>query len=167
MPISNTQLRDIQSRIASGELVKVEQSATLFFENGQQYAHQGQLKFSEVQANASTDSVTLRTEFPNPEFALLPGMFARVELTQAKRENAVLVPQKAVQFNHDGSAFVFVVGPDDKVAQRLIKLDRAIGQNWLILSGLNEKEHVVVSGLQKIAPQMSVVPQLINQKKAG
>ena len=167
MPISNTQLRDIQSRIASGELVKVEQSATLFFENGQQYAHQGQLKFSEVQANASTDSVTLRTEFPNPKFALLPGMFARVELTQAKRENAVLVPQKAVQFNHDGSAFVFVVGPDDKVAQRLIKLDRAIGQNWLILSGLNEKEHVVVSGLQKIAPQMSVVPQLINQKKAG
>lgn len=167
MPISNTQLRDIQSRIASGELVKVEQSATLFFENGQQYAHQGQLKFSEVQANASTDSVTLRTEFPNPEFALLPGMFARVELTQAKRENAVLVPQKAVQFNHDGSAFVFVVGPDDKVAQRLIKLDRAIGQNWLILSGLNEKEHVVVSGLQKIAPQMSVVPHLINQKKAG
>ena len=120
-----------------------------------------------MQANASTDSVTLRTEFPNPEFALLPGMFARVELTQAKRENAVLVPQKAVQFNHDGSAFVFVVGPDDKVAQRLIKLDRAIGQNWLILSGLNEKEHVVVSGLQKIAPQMSVVPQLINQKKAG
>ncbi|WP_166424478.1 efflux RND transporter periplasmic adaptor subunit [Paraglaciecola sp. 20A4] len=167
MPIANTQLRDIQSRISSGELVKVEQSAVLFLENSQQYAHQGQLKFNEVQANISTDSVTLRTEFPNPEFALLPGMFARVELTQAKRENAVLVPQKAVQFNHDGGAFVFVVEPNNKVAQRLIKLDRAMGPDWLILSGLKAKEHVVVSGLQKIAPQMSVVPQLINQKQAG
>ena len=167
MPIANTQLREIQSRIARGELVEVEQSAALFLENSQQYAHQGQLKFNEVQANVSTDSVTLRTEFPNPEHALLPGMFARVELTQAKRENAVLVPQKAVQFNHDGGAFVFVVEPDNKVAQRLIKLDRAIGPDWLILSGLKTKEHVVVSGLQKIAPQMRVAPQLINQKQGG
>jgi membrane fusion protein (multidrug efflux system) len=161
---ANAELRNIMLRKASGELVATPQIATLNFNDGDSYPHQGQLKFNEVQANPSTDTVVLRVEFSNPQYMLLPGMYAQVELTQAVRENSILVPQKAVQFNHQGEATVFMLGADSVAQLRVITIGRHVGQDWLVLDGLSHGEQVIVSGIQKIGPGSKVI---VNDIKAG
>ena len=155
---TNTQLRTLQQRLASGELNKVEENAELIFGDGQIYPHKGLLKFNEVQTSVSTDTVTMRVEFSNPDMLLLPGMYTRVKLVQAQRKNSILVPQKAVQFDHQGKAFVFVLDAEQHVAQRTIEIDRDFHGNWLVTEGLNKGEQVVTTGLQKIAPGILVSP---------
>lgn len=166
---ANSQLRNLIQRKASGELTPVTQTAQLKLGAGEIYRHQGLLKFNEVQANPSTDTVTMRVEFANPQYTLLPGMYAQVELTQATRANSILVPQKAVQFNRQGQATVFVLTPDNVVEYRVISIDRAFGSNWLVTDGLASGEQVITSGLQKIGPGMTVAPttELASTAKAG
>ena len=161
---ANSQLRDIIERKNSGELTSVTQTAQLNFDGSHHYQHSGLLKFNEVQANPSTDTVTMRVEFPNPEYLLLPGMYGQVELVQATRANSILVPQKAVQFNHQGQASVFMLGKDNVVEARIIKVGRSFGANWLVLDGISAGEQLITAGLQKIAPGMTVAPVT---KKAG
>jgi len=165
----NAELRHIMQRKASGELKETTQTAVLNFNGGEVYGHQGLLKFNEVQANPSTDTVVLRVEFANPQYMLLPGMYAEVELTQATRENSILVPQKAVQFNRAGQATVFILGDDNVVSLRTIVIGRNFGHNWLVLDGLTSGEAVVVSGVQKIGPGSTVVPNDVttNSSKAN
>ncbi|MDP2559699.1 efflux RND transporter periplasmic adaptor subunit [Psychrobium sp. 1_MG-2023] len=163
---ANNQLRNIRTRLASGELQQVEQVARLDFSNGQSYGQTGQLQFNEVQTNPSTDTVTLRVQFSNPEQHLLPGMYGQVNLVQAQRDNSILVPQKAVTFDRGGKANVFVLAKENKVEARRITVGRSFGQNWLVLSGLNSGEKVITTGLQKIGPGMVVVP-VSDTKQAG
>ncbi|WP_416307230.1 efflux RND transporter periplasmic adaptor subunit [Neptunicella sp. SCSIO 80796] len=158
LPMAHSELRKLQQRLANGELTRIDATAELIFSDGETYPHKGELKFNEVQTNPSTDAVALRVQFNNPEYALLPGMYAKVKLNQAKRADSILVPQKAVQFDHSGSAYVFVLGAEQKVEQRNIKIDRAFDKSWLVTDGLDEGDQVIVTGLQKIAPGMKVQP---------
>ncbi|NRA84117.1 MAG: efflux RND transporter periplasmic adaptor subunit [Gammaproteobacteria bacterium] len=155
---ANGQLRDLNLRKAAGELIAVTQSARLNFGGDKFYPQQGILKFNEVQANPSTDTVTMRVEFPNADYTLLPGMYGQVELIQATRANSILVPQKAVQFNRQGQATVFMLSSDNKVELRVVTIGRSFEHDWLVLSGLSQGEQVIVSGLQKIGPGMTVAP---------
>ena len=155
---ANGQLRDLNLRKAAGELIAVTQTARLDFGGDKFYRQQGILKFNEVQANPSTDTVTMRVEFPNADYTLLPGMYGQVELVQATRANSILVPQKAVQFNRQGQATVFMLSSDNKVELRVVTIGRSFERDWLVLSGLSQGEQVIVSGLQKIGPGMTVAP---------
>ena len=161
---ANSQLRNLTRRKANGELLTVKQTARLNFGGDEFYRHQGLLKFNEVQANPSTDTVTMRVEFANPQYTLLPGMYGQVELTQAARENSILVPQKAVQFNRQGLATVFVLAQDNVVELREITVGRDFGQSWLVLEGLTGDEQVIVSGIQKIGHGMTVAPNSVVTK---
>jgi membrane fusion protein (multidrug efflux system) len=96
--------------------------------------------------------VTLRGEVPNPENILLPGMFARAELTQGVISNAVTVPQRTVARGPAGSASVLVVGSDNKVEMRPISIDREIGSKVIVARGLKPGETIVVEGSQKAPP---------------
>lgn len=163
---SNTELRNINRRLASGELTHVEQTAQLSFSKNDNYSQLGQLKFNEVRTNVSTDTVTLRAQFNNSKHELLPGMFAQIDLTQATRDNSILVPQSAVSFDKQGQANVFVLLKDNTVGIKQLTVGRSFGQDWLALTGLESGDKVITTGLQKIGPGMTVVPVAPQVNKA-
>ena len=99
--------------------------------------------------DSTSGQVTLRAEVPNPEKRLLPGLFVRVRLEQAQAGGAVLLPQQAVTRSGQGDT-VMVVGPDNHVAPRPVKLGPAQGSNWVVLEGLKADEKVMVDGFQKL-----------------
>jgi membrane fusion protein (multidrug efflux system) len=124
----------------------------LVFEDGTPYPQTGVLKFSEVTVDQSTGSVILRTLFPNPEQLLLPGMFVRVILEEGISDQAILVPQRGVTRNPAGNALVMVVGAEEKVEPRVIKVARTVGNNWLVSEGLKAGDRVILEGLQRARP---------------
>src|SRR5208282_2679064 len=99
-----------------------EAKVTLLLEDGTTYQNPGKLLFSDITVDPTTGMITLRSEFPNPDHILLPGMFARVQLEQAVDQDAISVPQRAVTLGGNGSATVMVVTSDNKVEARTIKL---------------------------------------------
>lgn len=145
--------------LASGRLQKAGENAakvTLTLEDGSQYAHEGQLEFSEVSVDEGTGSVTLRAVFPNPDRMLLPGMFVRAQLIAGVKSEAILAPQQGVTRNAKGEATVMVVNGENKVEQRVIKAERAVGNRWLVSEGLNPGDRLITEGLQFIRPGIEV-----------
>src|SRR6516225_11110621 len=104
----------------------------LRLEDGTDYAHPGTLEFSEVTVDTGTGSVTLRALMPNPERLLLPGMFVREQIQEGVREGTVLAPQQGVTHNIKGEPTALVVGPDNTVQLRVLKTDRAVGDQWVV-----------------------------------
>src|SRR3546814_426484 len=103
----------------------------------------GSLKFSEITVDQGTSSVTLRAEFPNPDGRLLPGMFVKAKLSEGVRNNAVLVPQQAVQRDPKGQASVWVVNDQSMAERRSVTTERTVGNQWLVSAGLQDGERVV------------------------
>jgi len=124
--------------------------------DGKTVALPGKLKFSDVTINQGTGTVLLRVLFPNPNYELLPGMFVHARLEQWKDEQVILVPQKSVSRNVDGTVSVWVVGKDGKANQRPIGVSEIIGDKWMVTSGLKAGEKVVYEGIMKIQPGMKV-----------
>ena len=150
---SSTELLRLQRQLASGELRPADANGaevSLTLEDGSAYREKGRLQFSEVSVNANTGSVLLRAVFPNPQGELLPGMFVRAQLSQGVKRDAFLVPQRGVTRNRKGEATVMLVGPQNKVAERVVKAERSIGDQWLITEGLTAGNRVIVDGLQKV-----------------
>jgi membrane fusion protein (multidrug efflux system) len=141
--------------IASGRL-KVDgpnqAKVTLLLEDGTEYSLPGHLQFTDISVNMATGSVTVRAIFPNPKFVLLPGMFVRARIEQGVASDAILVPQTGVTHDPQGQATALVVGPDNKVASRTLKVAGTRGNAWIVESGLNEGDRVIVAGVQKVQP---------------
>jgi membrane fusion protein (multidrug efflux system) len=106
---------------------------------------------------SGTGSVTLRSVFPNPQNILLPGMFVHERLDEGVDEQGLLIPQRAVTHDQRGEATTMVVGPDNKVSTRVIKTERAIGDQWLASEGVAAGDRVIVVGLQRIEPGIKEV----------
>jgi membrane fusion protein (multidrug efflux system) len=121
-------------------------------EDGTPYPLEGTLKFSDVTVDQSTGSVTLRCIFPNPKQLLLPGMFVRAVVQEGVNEQAILMPQRGVTRNPSGSAMVMVVGAEEKAEPRVIKVERTVGDNWLVSDGLKTGDRVILEGTQKARP---------------
>ncbi|MFA5168206.1 MAG: efflux RND transporter periplasmic adaptor subunit [Candidatus Omnitrophota bacterium] len=132
----------------------------LILADGTPYPSEGVLQFKDVTVDPTTGSVILRTVFPNPENILLPGMFVQAVITEGINEQALLVPQQGVARNPKGDPVALVVGTEEKVEQRALTLDRAIGDKWLVTSGLKPGDRVIVEGVQKVRPgvRVNVVP---------
>jgi membrane fusion protein (multidrug efflux system) len=152
---SSAELLRLKQNLASGAL-KTNQTgqerAMLMLEDGSDYPLPGTLKFSEVTVDQSTGSVILRAIFPNPKQTLLPGMFVRAILEEGINENAILVPQRGVTRNPKGEAMVMVVGAQEKVEPRVIKVTRTVGDNWLVSDGLKTGDRVILEGIQRARP---------------
>jgi membrane fusion protein (multidrug efflux system) len=129
-----------------------EAAVQLKMDDGQEYPHKGRLLFSEAAVDATTGQITLRGEFPNPDGDLLPGMYVRVLIEQGIEQNALAVPQQAVQRNAGGQAQVYVVGADDKAELRSVETGRIVGTRWVISKGLSAGDKVIVEGFQKLRP---------------
>jgi membrane fusion protein, multidrug efflux system len=155
---SNVLLR-LQREFADGKLSsKSHAGATvsLIFDDGTRYPVTGTLQFSDVTVDQNTGTVNLRAKFANPAHQLLPGMFVRAELEEGTQENAILVPQPAVSRDGSGKPIAFVVSAANKIEQRRLVTDRAIGDQWLVSSGLQVGDRVVVEGVQKIRAGVEV-----------
>jgi len=150
------------ANLGSGKFQKSNAQAKLqlFLEDGTPYGEEGTLRFSDVTVEPTTGTVTLRALFPNPKLLLLPGMFVRGLVQEGSREQAILVPQRGVTRNPAGAAMVMVVGAEDKVEPRVLKVERTIGENWLVNEGLKVGDRVILEGLQKARPgtQVKAVP---------
>ncbi len=131
----------------------------LLLDDGNEYGHGGRLLFLEAVVDATTGQVTLRGEFPNPDGDLLPGMYVRVLIEQGIENNAIAVPQQAVQRDASGGSQVYVVNEDNIVELKPVQIGRAIGERWVINHGLNAGDKVVVEGFQKIRPGAPVAAQ--------
>jgi len=157
-----TTLLRLKREAAAGLLKQNEAGKTqvrLRLEDGSDYAHPGTLEFSEVTVDEGTGSVTLRALVPNPERLLLPGMFVREEIQEGVRQGAVLAPQQGVSHDQKGQPNALVVGADNTVELRTIGTDRAIGDQWLVTSGLKPGDRVIVEGIQSAKPGAKVVPE--------
>ena len=157
---STTELLRLKNELASGRVRRAPgaMALTVILDDGSVYGERGELKFSEISVDQGTSSVTLRGVVPNPDHLLLPGMFVRVKVDQGVRENSVLAPQRGVTFDYSGNATALVVGADNVVQRRELELGQAYRDQWLVLSGLEPGDRVIVEGLQKIRNGMPVKP---------
>ncbi len=132
----------------------------LLLEDGSPYPQEGSFKFSDVTVNPATGSFLLRVAFPNPKQTLLPGMYVRAVVKEGVKNNAILVLQQAVSRDPKGRAYAMTLDSAGKVEQRFVKIDRAVGDRWLVCEGLKVGDRVIMEGLQKIRPgvQAKVVP---------
>ncbi|PHM40062.1 AcrA [Xenorhabdus mauleonii] len=150
----------LKNEIANGTVHKEHGKSRirLVTESGQEYSQTGYLEFSDATVDESTGSITMRAIFPNPNEELLPGLFVRTKLEEGIRQNAILIPQQAVTRTPRGQATTMIVNKDNKVEVRNITAAQAIGNKWLVTKGLKAGDRVVVTGLQKIAPGVTVKP---------
>lgn len=157
-PQSSATLLAIQRNLAANRIKGGADQAKvkLLLEDGTPYAQQGLLKFSDVTVDPSTGSQSLRMVFPNPRHILLPGMYVRAIVEEGVAEQAILVPQQGVTRDPKGNAIALVVDGADKVEQRTLSVDRAIGSRWLVTEGLRAGDRVIVEGLQKVRPGVAV-----------
>ncbi|WP_439532185.1 efflux RND transporter periplasmic adaptor subunit [Polymorphobacter sp.] len=155
---SSADLLALRRALAPGGLAPPRPRVRLLLEDGSEYGLAGTLQFSEVMVSQTTGTVTLRARFPNPQGELLPGMFVRARLAQGIDTNAILVPQAAVAREARGDATVYVIGADNKVAQRAVVATRTQGTDWVVTGGLKPGDKVVVQGTGSIEPGAAVRP---------
>ncbi|MBF4652100.1 efflux RND transporter periplasmic adaptor subunit [Serratia marcescens] len=154
-------LRRQQTALQRGAVTPV----AIKLEDGTPYAHAGKLELTEVAVDEATGSVTLRAVFPNPEHELLPGMYVHATVDNGVDPKAILAPQQGITRNAKGEATALVVDEQNKVAQRTVSAERVVGSNWLIGSGLNEGDRLIVEGTSKVTIGAAVKPVEVSVDK--
>lgn len=138
------------------------QNVTMKLSDGTTYPEKGTVSQVDRSVSDSTGTLTLKAEFPNPNGTLLPGMFANLTVTGSLVPNAILVPQRAVtdvMYKH----FVYVINDDNTVSMKEVQLGARIGKLWLVKSGLDGTETVVVEGVQKLKEGAKVSPTAMTE----
>jgi len=159
VPQSTTELLRLQRRLEEGHLNRNgpnQEKVKLLLEDGTPYPVEGKLQFRDVTVDPTTGSFILRIVFPNPKGVLLPGMFVRAVVEEGVHEQAILIPQQAVSRDLKGNPVTLLVGAEEKVRPQPLTLDRAMGDKWLVSSGLAAGDRVLVEGMQKVRPGMVV-----------
>jgi membrane fusion protein (multidrug efflux system) len=133
----------------------------LILPNGAVYPIDGQMRFADVTVDQTTGAVIVRATFANPNGVLLPGLYVRARLTEGVVPSGVLAPQAGITHNERGQAVAMVVGPGDMAAQRVVQTGQAIGDNWLIRSGLQPGDRLIVDGLLNLRPGAKVTPHAV------
>jgi membrane fusion protein (multidrug efflux system) len=167
---SSAELLRLRRNLETGELTTDEKSGKkvrILLEDGTPYPLEGALQFRDVTVDPTTGSFTLRIVVPNPQHLLLPGMFVRAVVKEGIAEQAILAPQQGVSRNPKGEPIALVVDEASTVQQRMLTLNRAIGNQWLISSGLSGGERVIVEGMLKVRPGTVVKAVPWHDPKSG
>ena len=163
---SGADLLRLKQAIKAGTLKRTKSTKVeLLFEDGSIYSQNGRIFFTDMAVDPGTGSVSLRAEFPNPKHDLLPGMFVRIRFPESVTENAIRVPQRAVQIGPDGQ-FVMLVGAENKVMPMPVETGGMAGADFIISKGLKGGEQVIVNGLQKARPGSPVTPISLSDDKS-
>jgi len=148
----------LQQAVKAGKQQRADAAEVeLLLEDGSLYPEKGHLQFTDLAVDPNSGAVVLRAEFPNPRRELLPGTFVRVRFPQARLEQAVRVPQRAVLGGTTGQSVMTVDG-EGKVVPLPIKTGAMVGGDFIVAEGLKGGEQVIVNGLQKVRPGMTVKP---------
>jgi membrane fusion protein (multidrug efflux system) len=156
---SSAELLRLRRSLETGQLSadgKDRKKVSIILEDGTPYPLEGTLQFADVTVDPTTGSFSLRVVVPNPKHILLPGMFVRAVVQEGVAEQAILVTQQGVSRNPRGEPVALIVDPNDTVQQRALTLDRAIGNQWMVTSGLAPGDRLIVEGMLKVRPGMSV-----------
>jgi membrane fusion protein, multidrug efflux system len=167
-PQSSANLLRLKKTLAGGNLKSDgagQAKVRLLLEDGTAYPQEGAMQFSDVTVDPSTGSFNLRMIFPNPDRVLLPGMFVRAVVPEGINEQAILIPQQAVARDPRGNPMAMIVSGEGKVEPRPLVLDRAIGNRWLVASGLRAGDSVIVEGILRARPGSPV--KAVPFEKAG
>ncbi len=167
---SSAELLRLKRSLETGQLSadgKNGKKVRILLEDGTPYPLEGILEFRDVTVDPTTGSFTLRIVVPNPEHLLLPGMFVRAVVQEGIAEQAILVPQQGVNRNPKGEPFALVVDDTGTVQQRMLALNRAMGDKWLVSSGLSAGDRVVVEGMLNVRPGAAVKAVPLNGPKDG
>jgi membrane fusion protein (multidrug efflux system) len=156
---SAAQLLDLKAAMRQGGVSATgDARVQLILPNGATYPVEGRLQFSEVTVDPTSGTVTLRATFPNPDGVLLPGMYVRARLIEGERPKAILAPQQGISRDARGRATALVVGAGDKAELRQVVVDRAVGDKWIVTSGLKPGDRLIVEGLMNLKPGAPVRP---------
>lgn len=131
-------------------------SVSLLLEDGSQYDHTADVTYIANRVDPATGTIEARVDMPNPEGLLRPGMFVRAVLSLKTPRKSIVVPQASVQVDQQGS-YVLTVDEQNKVVRKNIDTDKRIGENVLVLSGLQLNDRVIVRGIQKVRPGNEVI----------
>ena len=167
---SSAELLRLKRNFETGRLStngKDQRNVQLLLEDGTRYPLEGTLQFRDVTVDSTTGSYTLRIVVPNPENLLLPGMFVRAVVQEGVAEQTILAPQQGVSRTPKGDPIALVVDESGTVQQRMLTLNRAIGDKWLISSGLSAGDSVIVEGMQNVRPGTVVKAIPLNSPEAG
>jgi membrane fusion protein (multidrug efflux system) len=159
VPQSTNELLRLKRRLEDGRLTsngKNQNKVKLLMPDESVYPLEGSLQFRDVTVDPATGSVILRLVFPNPNGLLLPGMFVRAAVQEGINEQAILIPQQAVSRDPKGNPVALIVDKDEKVQQCMLTIDRAVGDQWLVTSGLSQGDRILLEGIQKVRPGMAV-----------
>lgn len=156
---SSDDLYALRKQLGSrGDIKTVDPSnikATLTMADGSSYSAAGHLNFTGVDVDQTTNTVTLRAEFPNPNGELLPGLFVRTRVIMGQDPQAILAPQKAVLRDLQGKPYVYVL-KDGKAERRFITVSHTIGNDWYVTSGLQAGEKIILNGVNNVRSGMTV-----------
>jgi membrane fusion protein (multidrug efflux system) len=158
---SAAELLNLRAALSGGDIIRQgpeSLAVRLTLPNGKPYPIQGRLQFSEVTVDATTGAVTLRATFPNPGGLLLPGMYVQAQLAEGVRTDAILAPQQGIARNERGQATALLVNAQNKLEQRVVTTDRAIGDRWIVTGGLKPGDRLVVEGQLNLQPGATVRP---------
>lgn len=154
VPQAAADLLRLKQRLAEGRLSSDEnqKNVKLTLADGRPYPLEGTLQFRDVTVDPSTGSFILRMVFDNPDSTLLPGMFVRAVVTEGLSQKAILVPQQAVSRDPKGNPLAMVVDQAGIAQMRMLTLERAIADQWLVTAGLAAGDRLIVEGLQRVRP---------------
>ncbi|MBK1688790.1 efflux RND transporter periplasmic adaptor subunit [Rubrivivax gelatinosus] len=153
---SSSAMLALKRSLAQGKMKNGAARVTIKLEDGSAYAEPGTLEFAETSVDATTGTVTMRVRVPNPRGELLPGMYARAVIEEGVLEQALLVPQQAVSRDASGKAQVSRVGADGRISLQPVTAARAIGDQWLLSSGVAAGDRIALTGQQKAQPGAAV-----------
>jgi membrane fusion protein (multidrug efflux system) len=158
-PLSEQEyMRFIREVEAKGNSEDKGHNLELILADGRVFPHKGKFYFADRQVDERTGTIKIATLFPNPGNILRPGQFAKIRALIETQKGALLVPQRAVN-ELQGRFQVAVVGPDNKVDLRWVKVGERTGSLWVIDEGLKPGERVIVEGIQKVKAGMPVTPK--------
>src|SRR5271155_1242449 len=151
--VSEQEYLALQKRISNPD--KDHWKLQLILADGTTYSHPGEFYFADRQVNQNTGAIQLAALFANPGNVLRPGQYGKVRAMIREQQNAMLIPQAAVN-EQQGSYRVAVVDKDDHVSMRAVQVGQRTDSMWVIQSGLNPRERVAVEGQQNLRPGMTV-----------
>ena len=167
---SSAELLRLKRNLEGGQLTANGENGRkvlILLEDGTPYPMEGTLQFREVTVDQATGSFTLRIVVPNPDHLLLPGMFVRAIVQEGTADKAILVPQQGVSRTPKGEPIALIVDEAGTVQQRPLQLNRAIGDQWLVSSGISAGERVIVEGMMNVRPGATVKAISVAGQKAG
>lgn len=163
---SNNQLFKLK-KIIKNNNKKQDRLVNIVLPDNSIYAHSGILKLQEISVDEDTGYVTLRAEFPNPDDELLDNMFVNTIIDIGTYSNVFLVPQQAVTLDGKSNYIVTTIQKDNTIQKKIITVEKAVGNKWLVTDGLLQTDKIIVEGLNKINKNSIVIPKNINNLYAS